>query len=723
MNKFSPPFGERRPPSNKGFTLIRDWRDLFSIFGLACGLIGAWAVIANNLHYFGQDKNTVTSYLLAISFFLALLPRPWGLMGVLFLIPLAAGLHSQIAALYPISFLALPNAGLDLVAGFFLGTVVHATAIYLLARKQKQAMPAFNLDQILPWPIGLVLVMLTASTALALVRNFHQSATVTSLRGIIFNFIQFRPVDWHADYLPLGDWVAYAIAGSLIALLQIQLHGFSSKKKNNIVFQPIILGLIVAALLGIIQSITGFGLPFALLSFRKDAIGYAAIGFQPDLHAFAAQMLLGVVGMWGYFLYSRNKLEKIFLIATFFLCSFGLLASKSRASLFFAFLALLVLGAIYCYRHFHRYFIYCCIVGCLVMVVMLFSISAYYFSGQLISGFSWMNDLFVQIHVRDLTNLSDLSGILGSRLEIWSAVVNMISNFPLMGVGQGEFYRLSSNGSFSKSFFLERIGGENAHNYFFQVLAENGFVGLFAFAFVFIFPWWICRSRENTLPALIALLSLFLGNLFAHAFLVRENLLLATAFLALIYSLAFTASSASPAKPLKKPVIPLADFFRKPLWLGVMVGIIFLGCTFEIVSSFDKKPFLYGIDCFKLEKPISQDGWTSGAWEERIPLGTKEVELTLQPSQPNINHQPLAAQIQVLSWEAGKGKVPVAAISHEWQANEPATLHLLLPPEYIYSSNVISARLELSHCYTPRDLGVSTDARRLGVLMKPPSYR
>ena len=191
MNKFPPPFGERRPLSIKGFTLIKDWRVLFSIFGLVCGLIGAWAVIANNLYYFGQDKNTLTSYLLAISFLLALVPRPWGLMGVLFLIPLAAGLHSQIAALYPISFLALPNAGLDLVAGFFLGTVVHASAIYLLARKQKQAMPAINLDQILPWPIGLALVMLTASTALALVRNFHQSATLTSLRGVIFNFIQF----------------------------------------------------------------------------------------------------------------------------------------------------------------------------------------------------------------------------------------------------------------------------------------------------------------------------------------------------------------------------------------------------------------------------------------------------------------------------------------------------------------------------------------------------
>ena len=723
MNKFPPPFGEQRPASKHAFALIKDWRDLFSIFGLVCGLIGTWAVIANNLHYLGQDKNTVTSYLLALSFLLAFIPRPWGLMGVLFFLPLAAGLHSQIAALYPISFLALPNAGLDLVAGFFFGTIIHASVMYLRGRKQKQEIPALNLGQVMPWPIGLALVMLTVSTALALARNFHQSATATSFNGVLFNFIQFRPMEWHADYLPLGDWVAYAIAGALIILLQQQLHGFSSKKKNSLIFRPIILGLIVAALLGIIQSITGFGLPSTLLSFRKDALGYAAIGFQPDLHAFAAQMLLGVVGIWGYFLYCRSKLEKIFLIATFFLCSFGLLASKSRASLFFAFLALLVLGGVYCYRHFHRYFIYCCIVGCLVMVVMLFSISAYYFSGQLIPGFLWMDDLFAQLYARDLTSLSDLGGILGSRLEIWSAVVNMTSNFPLMGVGQGEFYRLSANGSFSKSFFLERIGGENAHNYFFQVLAENGFIGFFVLAFAFIFPWVFCRSRENTSPALIALLSLFLGNLFAHAFLVRENLLLATAFLALIYSLAFTTSSTQPVELLKKSAIPFADFLRKPIQLGLMAGIIFLGCALEIIFSFDKKPFLYGIDCFRLEKPISADGWTSGAWEERIPLWAKEVELTLQPSQPNIKHRPLGAQMQVLSWEAGKGKVPVATISHQWSANEPTTLRLLLPPEYLYSNNIISVRLELSHCYSPRNLGASTDARRLGVLMKPPIYR
>ena len=57
MNKFPPPFGEQRPASKHAFTPIKDWRDFFSIFGLACGLIGAWAVIANNLHYFGQDKN------------------------------------------------------------------------------------------------------------------------------------------------------------------------------------------------------------------------------------------------------------------------------------------------------------------------------------------------------------------------------------------------------------------------------------------------------------------------------------------------------------------------------------------------------------------------------------------------------------------------------------------------------------------------------------------
>jgi hypothetical protein len=61
------------------------------------------------------------------------------------------------------------------------------------------------------------------------------------------------------------------------------------------------LGLAISAITGLIQAATGWGLPEALLQFRKDAFGYAAIGLQPDLHAFAAHMLLGLLVFGGTF--------------------------------------------------------------------------------------------------------------------------------------------------------------------------------------------------------------------------------------------------------------------------------------------------------------------------------------------------------------------------------------------------------------------------------------
>ena len=142
----------------------------------------------------------------------------------------------------------------------------------------------------------------------------------------------------------------------------------------------------------------------------------------------------------------------------------------------------------------------------------------------------------------------------------------------------------------------------------------------------------------------------------------------------------------------------------------------------EIFSSFYRLPFYAGNDCYKTAKLLSDDGWTSGAWEERIPRGAKGIMLNLTPNRPIFSHKPLRAKLEFLSWEAGKGKLPVASQSVEWSVNETSKINLLLPEAYINSPNVISARLELSSCYTPRNLGISTDSRRLGVQMKPPIF-
>lgn len=277
-----------------------------------------------------------------------------------------------------------------------------------------------------------------------------------------------------------------------------------------------------------------------------------------------------------------------------------------------------------------------------------------------------------------------------------------------MGVGQGEFYHLSSNISFSKSEFLYLNGGENAHNYFLQTFAELGFIGISFFLLAFIFPLKVARTRSLLYPAVIGLLSLFLGNVFAHAFLVRENLLLAASLLALLYSMAYVGYPVNAGQIVRGQT--------RWKWLGAALLLCFVGL--ELFTAYGRLPFIYGADCFIKEKLLAKDGWTSGAWEEKLPAGTQKIELQVSPDRPGLAQRPLLAQFELLSWEAGKGKVPIARTNQRWTSNTPATLTLELPKEYINSQNLITARLELSSCFTPRDLGINTDSRRLGVRLE-----
>jgi hypothetical protein len=673
-----------------------------AVFGLVCAFMASLAVLANDAYYFAHHGLTPSVALFLLAFIIGLSSEVWGLALVIALLPLTAGIPNLLNSLLGTNALAMPNPGLDLVAGLLLA---HLIKVVMGKVRQDQGLPKGQSSLLAssPWPLGLVMLAITASVVLAVSRNIYLSATSTSLRGVVFNLMHFRPMDWRADYLPLGNWVAYALAVGLIILVIAKLKSIDSEKKNSWIFRSLMLGLAISAITGLIQAATGWGLPEALLQFRKDAFGYAAIGLQPDLHAFAAHMLLGVVGLWGYFLVCKSRAERLCIAILFLLCSAGLIASKSRASLFIAIIALVVLGLIYCYRHSKKLFVISLIIFIAIVCVVLLGAGS-------IPGLAWVGDLMTQMQSRRLDSLSDLGGMMGSRFEIWSAVANMFSAYPLMGVGEGEFYRLSSNISFARSEFLQLNRGENAHNYFLQVLAENGLVGVTVFAIAFIVPYRACKNKQLVLPALIGLFSLFLGNIFAHSFLVRENLLLGATLLGLLYSFAVTGINAI----IHAPVIS-----GRTRLLAIVASLLLLvGITIEMAFSFGKMPFKAGADCFVRDLPVSKDYWTTGSWEQRFPQGAKGVEIILLPDRPNLNQKPLTALFEVLSWEAGRGKVPVFTISHQWAKNEPATIFLDLSSQYQNSSNIITARIQLSSCYTPRDLGVNTDERRLGVQVK-----
>lgn len=697
-------------------------RQFMTIFVCFSALIGSLAVLANDAYYLIHVGLTPSVALFLIAFVVGFLPSALGLAVVLALLPLTAGIPSLAKATLGWDLLAMPNPGLDLVGGLFLSQMAQPAKLKILRGmlfgfKNSQEKQVLNSQWTLTlvWPIGLVLLVICLSAALAIARNLYLSATSTSVKGVLFNLMHFRPLDWRADYLPMGNWVAYAIAAALIAIAINVLKQLSPEKRNAWVFRPLMVGLGISALVGLLQAATGLGLPEAQLGFRKDAFGYAAMGLQPDLHAYAAHMLLGVVGLWGYFLVCKSRLEKTLVGLIFLLCFAALVASKSRASLMIAIIALVIFGAIYSYHQGKKYFfialgIVLAAVLCIIIGIKMSQSIAN--QSTAIASLGWIGELISQMHQRRLSNLSDLGGMMGSRFEIWSAVGNMFSAYPLLGVGEGEFYRLSSNISFAKSEFLQLNHGENAHNYFLQVLAENGLIGILVFVLAFVVPYRACNNNHFVLPTVIGIVSLFLGNVFAHSFLVRENLLLGAALLGLLYVFAsdFTKTA---SHALTK---------RMNYLIRILILVLFGGMISEVYFSFGRLPFKAGADCFVKELPLYKDGWTSGAWEERLPKGAKAIDLQIIPNRTNLTQKPLTASFEILSWEVGKGKVPVATVTREWRSNESVTLHLDLPPQYYQSKDVITTRLQLSSCYTPRNLGINTDGRRLGVLIEDLRY-
>jgi len=669
-------------------------------FGLFCAFIASLAVLGNDAYYFAHHGLTPSVVLFLLALIIGIISEIWGLAIVLALLPLTAGIPNLVSTLFGVSALAMPNPGLDLVAGLL-------SAYFMRALLRRVCQPQALSSQInalfvtSPWPVGLVMLVITASVVIAIARNLYLSATSTSIRGVLFNLIHFRPIDWRADYLPMGNWVAYAIAVGFIILVISAFRKLDPTSRNQWIFRSLMVGLVISAGTGLIQAATGWGLPEAQLQFRKDAFGYAAMGLQPDLHAFAAHMLLGVVGLWGYFLVCKNSTEKFFIAVTFLFCTAGLIASKSRASLLIALIALVILGFIYCYRHSKKRLVISLIIFAVAIGIVLLGAGS-------IPGLAWVGELMTQMQSRRLDSLSDLGGMMGSRFEIWSAVANMFSAYPLMGVGEGEFYRLSSNISFARSEFLQLNRGENAHNYFLQVLAENGLVGIAVFTLAFIVPYRACQNKQWILPACIGLLSLFLGNIFAHSFLVRENLLLGAALLGLLYG--FSGMNTANVKN------HLSAVLGRTRALGFVAAfVLLLGVTIEVLPSYGKMPFTAGADCFIKDVRSSSDGWTSGAWEELLPKGAQSIELVTFPNRPNIHQQPISGRLEMLVWIPGRGKVSVNVRDYEWTANTPMKLGLDMPAEYHNSPHVKSVRLQLNSCYTPRNLGINTDGRRLGV--------
>ena len=599
------------------------------------------------------------------------------------------------------------SAGLDLIAGVLLGLLVNT----LWRRQSLRGRLA------LPWPAGLVLLILTISVAVAIARNLHQTASPFVPRALLYNLMHLRTLGWHDDYRPLVDWAAYGTAFLLLALFLPALKAMPDR--NDIIFKPLLIGLIIAAFVGFRQSTLGVGLSISQITFRQGGFGYMALGFQPDLHAFGAPMLLGVVGLFGY-LYDKKSLwlRALVVLGVVPLCGLVLFLSKSKATVVVAVFFLIVLAVLWLFRrskHLKPTVLGLCLLG------MAFMLSLAMFTDV------WLSLLSLVLAKFNLPDLGALNLRLSYRPEVYLAAVRMFSLFPFAGLGQGEFYHQSASHDLTQSLFLSyEQNGENAHNYFLQVLVENGVLGFAAFVLLIVYPIFCAANKRALIPGLIALGAIFGGNLFSHSMLVRENLLLAACFLALIYAtVAHRPLPATHGNSLRLPPTQLttrafnelATWVAQPKVLMAVALLTLFLITKEIDQSFAGRPFNIDLQCHEARQP-HRDGWTSGRYVWEVPVGAQGLALNLANTQPDIARRPLPATLAVWYNKQLLLKKDLLLTKTGLQR-----LEIDLPEGKLATPDDYQIELTVQRCFVPRNFGMGGDGRRLGVRVESVDWK
>lgn len=671
-----------------------------SYIGLIAALIASVFILLNNLDQLSHSHFYFSTFCFLVMFGVGFVAsRQVALATFVFLVPLAPTLSNQITVYTGMALPSQAMMGFDLVAGYFLA-IFAKHVLYSIAAPKAGGMGHLKAS----WPVNWVILIISCSTLLAVMRNAWHSAAPLAFAGIGLSLIEVRGIGWLEDLRPLTDWMAYALAGAVIILVGNTLR--SIPERNHYIFRPIMAGLFFSGILALIQSRTGLGMVNAI----PESLGYSAMGFQPDLHAFAAYILLGALGLWGYFSVCKSNVEKAWIGVVVILSWIALLLSYSRATQLFALMALAILVLIRIFAQNNRQFRMRSLIG-LVLLMGITTALILFFWENLLAIIPQRNlAIFKAIADMDWNNLSQVNNALSERPVIWLNALRMWHSFPLLGVGQGDFYQLSPLFNFENLAVLR--GGENTHNYFLQTLAETGLIGVIAFTVAIVAPFFLVKDRRVLYPAAIALFSLFLGNIYAHSFLVRENLFLAAIFLGLMYSyVPQERLSLSPYQLLRawKPEV-------RWMWIVPMAFLAFMSLgAREIYTSFYRFPFEYGSACY-VNQPLSPDRWSSGLYEISLPIGSHGVQLPIRVARPNLQSTPLSATFQIVD---SSNKV-LASQAFAWPENGPYALEIRLPNGGVIQEAGAKASLKLSSCYTPRNLGDSIDGRRLGVLIDSP---
>ena len=117
-------------------------------------------------------------------------------------------------------------------------------------------------------------------------------------------------------------------------------------------------------------------------------------------------------------------------------------------------------------------------------------------------------------------------------------------------------------------------------------------------------------------------------------------------------------------------------------------------------------------------RPLTNDGWTSGIFEVPVPAGSHGINIEVKKMvRTNIAQRPLRARIDIVyfnkDWSYDHNSLVSTEV--EWKDGEAKMIELLIPDNRLLENNKGKAVLRLSNCFSPRDLGINLDGRRLGI--------
>ena len=657
---------------------LSDWGDETDLksrakFAYAAAVVALPVVIT--LASFLRDRdhllNSISFWFFVVCFIVTVARVSAGLATTVLLLTVSPALHLQFNSVLLPPLHALNYPGVDCCIGFLAGWACKGGVT--AARPILRPFPATWLLVLHAW--------IAASALIAVARNIWQSGSEFVVRGFLYNIYLLRQLSWHDDYFPLHDLFAYSTAtGMIIAVCALlRQHG-------QPLFQRILTALVVGfaanAILALLQKITGAG-------WSAGGIQNSVNAFWPDLHSFAALSLLSLAVGYGYLSTSRDTLATRGAVALVMLLSAAsLYFSGSRSTILIVCGGLAALG--------------------LVMTIAAKGrrrFVALVATALLLLGVDWMlRHGYRGLSYQSLRAATEglafpaVDSLLSSRPGIWRAALQMYSEFPWFGLGQGTFYRLSAIPEFSANSYLVSAGGENAHNYLLQTFVELGPIGL---ALIFICCLPMLRQGRNNLKLIsfYALLAILLANLFAHALLVREMLMLCAVFIGMY------CWESGGAKHHSE----LHGEHRSWFVVGwVAAGFLTLAAV-ETAHSFRKFPFTYGQRCFQ-PITLAQDGWTSGLLQHQIPDSGSLMQLSFSAiDRPDLRRRPLDIEVAV---SAGGKPLWSRAIQLTESSSDPVQLTEELPqqrqtPAYL--------TIKASRCYVPLNLGVTYDRRALGV--------